>query len=67
MNHRNEVCFGEKVTRDKCKEKCPSQLVLDSSKNGKLSSKNGKLTRTGNMSNKWQVHTLPKGQILSLP
>lgn len=63
MNHKNEACFGEKVTRDKCEQKCPSQLVLDSC----YPARNGELTRAGNMSNKWQVHSLPKGQILSLP
>lgn len=52
----------EKITRENCEEKCPSQLVLHSS----YPARNGKLTRTGNMSNKWQVHTLPKRQILSL-
>lgn len=63
MNHRNEVCFGEKVSTDKCEEKCPSQLQLDSS----YPARSGKLTRTVNVSNKWQVHALPKQQILSLP
>lgn len=62
MNHGNEVCFGEKVTRDKCEGKRPSQLVLNSS----YTARSGKLTKSVNMSNKW-VHTLPKWQILSLP
>lgn len=31
MNHRKEVCFGQKVTRDKCEEKSPPELDLGSS------------------------------------
>lgn len=31
MNHRKEVCFGQKIVREKCEEKGPSELDLDSS------------------------------------